>query len=431
MQRQLGSIMLVAGTCIGSGMIALPIAFAEIGIIPCLLLMICVWFLIYFTSLISVELNLQAGRGETLGTLGRRFSGKFAEMIGTSSFKLLSYSLLSVYIYAGTSVIQKMISYYFEFNFNFTILAIIYSVLSMLILILPIKILDYINRFLFIGLIAVIGALILTLLAAIDFSNLPLFVSGKSYVISLRQILPILFTAFGFQVIFHLLTDYCQKDADMLKRAFFWGSLIPAVIYMAWTTSILGVIYNNSPLFYQKMIESPVEVGELIEELSIIANWSLVRSLIWWITILTIVTSLVGVGKGLKDSVHDIVLRILKSKFAKIENVADLNQNPTLMKSYFGTRVTDLISKDIFSSFITILPSFIVAVLIPNAFINVLGFAGMILVVIAIIMPIYLLSKISKRPLKYKILESKFWLIVSLLSGFLIVICELLNIISW
>ncbi len=33
MQKQIGSIMLVAGTCIGSGMIALPMVLAKLGVI--------------------------------------------------------------------------------------------------------------------------------------------------------------------------------------------------------------------------------------------------------------------------------------------------------------------------------------------------------------------------------------------------------------
>ncbi|WP_081497552.1 MULTISPECIES: aromatic amino acid transport family protein [spotted fever group] len=38
-------------------------------------------------------------------------------------------------------------------------------------------------------------------------------------------------------------------------------------------------------------------------------------------------------------------------------------------------------------------PAYIVAVVVPNAFITILGFAGMILVIIAILLPVYLLYK--------------------------------------
>jgi tyrosine-specific transport protein len=78
MNKQTGSILLVAGTCIGSGMIALPLVLAKLGIIPSAVLMLLTWLLMYYTSLVNLELNLQAGKGMSLGALGRHFSGPIA-----------------------------------------------------------------------------------------------------------------------------------------------------------------------------------------------------------------------------------------------------------------------------------------------------------------------------------------------------------------
>lgn len=110
MYKQLGAILLVAGTCIGSGMIALPMVLAKLGLVPSLLLMAAIWFIMYYTSLINLELNLQAGQGLSLGRLGRHFSGRTAEWIGTVSLKLLSYSLLAVFIYGGSSILQELMA---------------------------------------------------------------------------------------------------------------------------------------------------------------------------------------------------------------------------------------------------------------------------------------------------------------------------------
>src|SRR5690349_16362740 len=106
MHKKIGAILLIAGTCIGSGMIALPIVLAKLGLVPSILLMLAIWFIMYYTSLINLELNLQANGGMTLGELGRRFSGRTAQLIGTLSLKLLSYSLLAVYIYGGSSILK-------------------------------------------------------------------------------------------------------------------------------------------------------------------------------------------------------------------------------------------------------------------------------------------------------------------------------------
>ncbi len=75
---------------------------AKLGIVPSLAIIIFVWLITYYTSLVSVELNLHLERGLSLGSLGKVFSGNTAAAIGEISVKLLSYALLSIYIY-GTS----------------------------------------------------------------------------------------------------------------------------------------------------------------------------------------------------------------------------------------------------------------------------------------------------------------------------------------
>lgn len=64
----------------------------------------------YYTSLINLELNLKAGKGLTLGALGKYFSGHTAQIIGMVSLKLLSYALLAVFIYGGSSILQKLLA---------------------------------------------------------------------------------------------------------------------------------------------------------------------------------------------------------------------------------------------------------------------------------------------------------------------------------
>ena len=363
MQKRTGSILLIASTCIGSGMIALPMILAKIGIIPSILLMIFTWLLMYFTSLITVELSLQAGKGLPLGKLGKRFSGKIAEIIGTGSFKLLSYALLAVYIYAGSSILQKLFSSTLNTEYSFDSIAFLYALAAVILFLFPIKIIDYVNRLLFTSLLVVIAILIIGLVSMINWDNLPLFAPDYGDISAWQILIPIVFTSFGFQGSCHTLVNYCEKNGIILKRALLWGSFIPMLVYIIWNSSILSLVHNENPSFYNNIINGKVDVGDLIEELTHIAQWQSIKILTWWISILAIVTSVLGVGIGLFDAIKIMI---------PSEN-----------------RLT----RNLSASLITILPAYIVAILIPNAFIQVLSFAGMILVIIAIIMPVYLLHK--------------------------------------
>lgn len=401
-QIKTGAILLIAGTCIGSGMIALPMVLANLGLIPSILLMLFIWFIMYYTSLINVELNLQAGRGLSLGSLGRLYSGKAAEWIGVGSLKLLSYSLLAVFIYGGSSVVQELIKSNASIDYSFDRIATYYALIAIGLLLLPLKAIDYINRLLFIGLLAIISILITGLVFSIDWTDMPLFSPQWRDLKSWLALLPVVFTSFGFQVIFHTVTNYCHRDSKILKQAFLWGSLIPAIVYIVWSCSVLSVIHHSNPLFYDQMAAGKVEVGELIQALSRIAEWPAVQLLVWCISILAVSTSVIGVGIGLCDSLKNMLA--IKIPNEKIRNLL--------------------------AAILTILPAYLVVLYVPNAFISVLGFAGMILAVIAILLPVYLFRKLNTKKFHYPELKAAWLVVISTVVGILVVVSELVNIMS-
>ncbi len=397
MKKLQGAIILVAGTCIGSGMIALPLVAAKAGLVPSILAMLFIWFVMYYTALINVELNLYAGQGLSLGELGKRFSGPIASSIGTLSLNLLSYSLLAVFIYGGTSIIKTItITTYSQEH-----IISLFATSAFTILLLPVKIIDYLNRILFIILLSVFVLLIGALTHHIKWSSLPLWSDNFTTWKIWSTIIPVLFTSFGFQVIFHTLTNYCNHNPRILKKAFFWGSLIPAIVYILWTSGVLSAVNNKSPVFYESMINGEVEVGDLILELSKIAQWTSLQILVWWVSLLAIITSVLGVGVGLVDALtHSLKHSILS----------------------FYTR-------KLIAVMLTVAPSYIVALMIPNAFISVLGFAGMILVVIAILLPIYLFNQLpTPRKTYYQFLKNKPLIWLMQIVGILIICSEILNI---
>jgi tyrosine-specific transport protein len=150
-----------------------------------------------------LELNLQAGHGFSLGALGRWFSGKIAGIIGTVSLKVLSYSLLAVFIYGGSSILKELLS-----SNSFNTIATCYACITMALLLLPIKIIDYLNRFLFVGLLAVVAILLAGLVITMNWSELPLFSKQYRDLSVWMAIIPVVFTSFGFQVIFHTLSKH-------------------------------------------------------------------------------------------------------------------------------------------------------------------------------------------------------------------------------
>jgi len=393
--KTISGILFVAGTCIGSGMIALPMELAKIGLIPSIIVMLCIWAVIYHTAIINIELNLQAGKGLALGNLCKFFSGRKAAIVGALSLKILSYILLAAFIDGGSSTIRELIPA------NKIDIKFCYVMIIILILSLPPNLIQKINNTLFIGLISIIGILVFCLMLTVNWTHIPLFGDSWNDASAWCAVLPIIFTSFGFQVIFHTLTDYCNKDSKVLNRVFFFGSLIPALVYIIWNCSVLGAIYENAPDFYLKMSTQKIEVGELVKNLTLIAKVEVVQILIWWIAILAIITSVIGIGLGLTSTIKSQLTNIISN---------------TLIRHYL-------------SVIATVLPGYLIVICIPNVFIAGLSFAGMILSFIAIILPIFLFKSVKENDLYYPILKNKILIYISFFVGLLIIVCEIFNII--
>lgn len=369
MNRKFGAIFLIAGTCLGSGMLALPIVLSKIGLLYSLIFMVSMWAVMYVGALITVELNLQAKKSMPLGLLGQHFSGPIAKNIGTLSLKILSYALLPAFLYGATSIIHECLP-----SFGKQTILMALGGLAYVILICQASKIDLFNRLLFFALLGGLLFLITLLLCKVEWHVLPLLPSVFPSSMTWGTLLPVVFTSFGFHGMIHTITAYCQNDKTTLKKAFFWGSLIPALLYIVWTWGVLGAVYGNDASFYTQLSQNKVEVGALVRALATLTEKPFIKTLIWSGMILKFMLSIIGVGISLRDALSPLFPE--KSIYRQ--------------KWLLGI--------------LTMLPPVLIASIVPNAFITILGFAGMILSVIAIVLPIYLLQFIPSDKLHYKIL---------------------------
>lgn len=404
MKKLVLSAGLVAGTSVGAGMIALPMVLCKIGVLPTFVLIIVLWFFMYLSGLLGLELNLRAGKGLTLGELGKLYSGPIVSQIGSLSLKFLIYALLCAYLYGGASIFLSFFETYFGLSFSLNVVILGFSFFLVILLSTPVYWILQINKFLLGVLLVSFCCLAFGLFGKLEFSHLPLIAPSLREMSSWTKALPILFTAFGFQVIFHTLTNFCKKDPILLKRSVFWGSLIPAVVYIIWTFSTLGILYHYAPQEYDLLLAGKLDVGGFIQALTETTAWPLVQMLTSIISIFAILKSSLGVGLGLFDAWCE--------KFTKRSSYA------WLIKGFSLTFI--------------ILPPLMVSLFISELFLKALSFAGMILVIIAILLPLWLINcpKAKRTTCFYPIVESKGIQILFFMLGSLIIFSEIMNILS-
>ena len=73
--KTVGSILLIVGTSIGAGLLALPLVTAEAGFFNTFLLLIICWFLMTAGAFYLLETNLQLPLNSNLITMSQRSLG--------------------------------------------------------------------------------------------------------------------------------------------------------------------------------------------------------------------------------------------------------------------------------------------------------------------------------------------------------------------
>eukprot|EP00493_Phyllostaurus_siculus_P004372 UN04393 len=152
-------MLIVAGTTIGAGMLALPIASAGLGFNTALALIIASWLLMTYTALLMLELHQYAPRDATLNTLAKRWLGKRGQYIANFSMIFLFYALCAAYIAGGGAQLQSRISSDLSINIAPQIASIVLAIVIGSVVTLGTSKVDKLNRVLFTIKILVLGSL--------------------------------------------------------------------------------------------------------------------------------------------------------------------------------------------------------------------------------------------------------------------------------
>ncbi|MDR0595280.1 MAG: hypothetical protein LBF94_01085 [Puniceicoccales bacterium] len=391
MRQKLNAIFLLAGTAIGSGMLSLPIILSKIDTIPMVILMLIFTALTYFSAIVRAELNFQSSASNSLEGISLLFSGPKVAWISKVSIRLLFFALLSAYIYGLSDILSVQL----KVSPRLMMCCIACAVFALLAY--SEKLLLLLNRWLFAALLVVVLVIMLIMAAHVDRSILLVPTRRSVHLGDLTIIAPILFTSFGFHGTIPSVTKLCRNDVRIVKLACLWGSVIPACVYTIWTASSLCLLKSRVPEQFQNLASGSVNLGEFIATLSNITNLPIIGTIIWVIATLAIVTSIFGVGLSLVDDLQ-----------------AQRSQNHHARILICG---------------ITIIPPLLIAIIVPNAFIQVLAFAGLLLVVIAFLVPTFLFfkAKIFQRAF-IKCLRYKSTGIILMLSGIAIATLECINL---
>lgn len=359
--KAIGGILLLVGTSIGAGMLALPIALAEVGVLYSIMVAFFCWFVMYMGARFMLEVNLAFEPGSHLVSMAKARLGVFGQILTWISCLCLLYSLLSGYI-AGGSDVMRSVAAQFGLHAPSSLFTMMFTSCFGLVVYAGIHFVDYTNRVLMFG---KLGIYILVIGLMLPHVNVHQLQGGT--LAAVPSCLMILITSFGFASIVPSLRYYFRDDVPLLKQVLFWGSLIPFFCYVIWIVVIMGTLPTHGDYSLSMMAKLTQPLGGLIQSLQLAVASSWIERLFTLFTIICLLTAFLGVSLGLFDFVAD------------------------------GLQLKKRGAQGLLVFSVTFLPPMCIVLFHPGIYLHALSYAGRFCVLLLLILPSLMLLRSDRN----------------------------------
>jgi tyrosine-specific transport protein len=387
-------MLLVAGSCIGAGMLALPILTGLSGFFPSLSMLLIAWAFMTFTGFLVLEINGRFTNRVNFTSMAEQSLGRSGRWIALLSYIFLFYSLLVAYIAASGSVFSAILSELFSLSVPSWTASLFFTLIFGWIVYLGTRPVDLCNRILMVGLIIAYLGMIGLGLSRIN-PSLLLYSAPKYTLLSL----PVLMVSFGFQNMIPSLAFYLKGDLKRIRWTILGGSLLTLFVYLIWSLFVLGLLPPN------EIWESYTKGEEATVALRAVLGSTSISYFAQAFAFFAIVTSFLAQGLAL------------------IHFLAD------------GLKIPENRPNTKWLALLALAPPLLLALSDPTIFFKALSFAGGICAMVLFgILPVLIIwiGRYRKNiPGSHRVPGGKPALILALLVSFLVIGCELSRFFSF
>lgn len=307
---------LVAGTCIGGGMLAQPAQVARNGLFPSILLIfICALFMC-MTALLILEAASRLPAESHLPTVASTYLSWPGKWIGSILYLFIAYASLIAYISASSDLLVNSTSFFHHFSTGLPLClgacgtcqvnsTLFCCAIATVVLYTGHRIAAYLNTTSVVGLLFIFVAILSAGYFQADSQRL-LRVSFDK----IDHALGLFLAAFSFQMIVPSLRQY-TSDYRLLRSAIVFGVVLTALIYSVWLTFVFGLIPIDGPMGLDEIAKKELPITVAL--MQIFPHSGSLSLLIALFTLLALATSFIGISLGLYDFLEDI-LNLSRSK---------------------------------------------------------------------------------------------------------------------
>ncbi len=233
-----GGSLLIAGTMVGVGMLALPVATGEGGFLPAVAIYLLCWLFMLCTGLLLLEVCSWMPKDSNLITMAERLLGPIGKNICWIVYLFLFITVMIAHLVGGGSVLNQI----FGGGIPDWLAIVIYTAIFSPVVYLGTKWVDRLNVTLMVGI-----AITYFMFIAVSYKHVDTGLLVRTDWSKAWLALPVLFTAFTFQVIIPTLMTYMDRNVKKVRLAIILGTSIPLMVYLVWEFLILGIIPADGP----------------------------------------------------------------------------------------------------------------------------------------------------------------------------------------
>ncbi|EKT62699.1 tyrosine transporter TyrP [Providencia burhodogranariea] len=384
--RTLGSVLIVAGTTIGAGMLAMPIAAAGNGFGVSIVMLFVLWALMCYTALLLVEVYQHESSETGIGSVAQRYLGSGGKYITGFSMMFLMYALTAAYVSGAGEIITSNLKSTLAIEMEDWIGIILFTVIGGGIVCFGTSSVDFINRILFAAKIVFLVIILALMMPHVEQQNL---LSAPTEKVLILSAIPVFFTSFGFHGSVPSIVKYMGGNVKKLRVIFIIGSAIPLFAYILWQIATLGSISTTT---FVGILAENSGLNGLLDAIRNVVMSGRTEFIAQMFMSLALGTSFLGVALGLFDFLADF--------FKRQDNFAGRLQTGIL----------------------TFLPPLVFALFYPRGFVMALGFAAIALSILALLLPSAMVFKsrlVNDR--KYQVKGGVPALLIVFLCGIIVI----------
>lgn len=308
--KTLTTSFLVAGTCVGGGILGLPVESGSMGFGWALVVLLFSWAFMTLTALLYAEASLwMKEEGAHVVTIAKHLLGRTGEWIAVAFYVFMAYATLVAYNAGGSLLVHNIFQSAFDLALTQPISATIYACVFGSTLYLGVRLLGWLNAlFVVCMIVAYLG------LVTIGFQDLKLALLRHGNMSQIYIVLPLMITSFSFQMIVPSLALYVDHDKKVLTRSIVYGTSMAAIAYGLWLFVVLGIV----PVDGEHGLAHALQEGKAAtESLKFYTQSTFLPKFAEFFAFFAITTSYFGIALGLFDFLSDLT-KIQKKGWGKL-----------------------------------------------------------------------------------------------------------------